>query len=68
MRYIAKPGGWFKAGTIVELVADYGDAGLLLKGTRVAQESYELHYGHEIGDEYEDEELCAAEEVESVGD
>ena len=58
-RLIALPGGWFKAGTEVSLVADCDEGGLLLSGVRVS----EGEGGRPIGEEYEDEELCAREEV-----
>ena len=64
MRLIAKPGGWFKSGTTVLLVADCEEGGLLLSGMRVS----EGEAGRPVGEEYEDEELCAREEVIVVPD
>ena len=72
-RYIAKPDTWFKEGTEAKFLGemyrdDLGVVHGLFSGVRVCQNPGSEGMWHQLGEEYEDEEICSFEEFEEVID
>jgi hypothetical protein len=61
---IAKKNTWFKYGTQVFVVDDYGDGTGLFRGIRVCQNPDAEN--HTLGEEYGDEEICSFDEFHNI--
>jgi len=62
---ISKKDNWFKYGTVVFVVADYGDGHGLFLGTRICKNS-ELE-NHNIGEQYHSKEIRRFDEFYNIG-
>lgn len=63
-KYIAKKDTWFKEGTEVILIDDYGNYTGLFSGTRVCQNPSSEGNWKKLNEEYQDEEVCLFEEFD----
>ena len=64
-QHIAKKNTWFKYGTQVFVVDDYGDGRGLFWGIRICQNPDAEN--HALGEEYSDEEICSFDEFYDIG-
>ena len=65
MKYIAKEDTWYKAGTEVVLEEHMYDDWYLCCGIRV---NIGEHPSYQIGEEYDDGEICSIDEFEAIDD
>ena len=65
---IAKKNTWFKYGTQVFVVDDYGDGTGLFRGIRICQNAdVEMGYiDRAVGEEYPDEKICSFDEFHNI--
>ena len=54
-QYVAKKDTWFKFGSSVFVIDDYGDGRGLFRGKRICQNPESE--GHELGEEYSDKQI-----------
>ena len=67
-KYIAKHNTWFKEGTEAKLIDDYENDMGLFEGVRICENPKAEGKWHNIGDEYQDQEVCFLDEFEVIDD